>query len=92
MATAILQVGKLAPKQLVALRRRAKRDGMTPEEYVKQLIENDLESDQKARTLSFAEICKPFHEAFKGVPEAELDAMVDAARTRRHERRNKRRR
>ncbi len=92
MATATLQVRKLAQSQLTALRRRAQRDGSTPEEYVRHLIQDDLEADVRTRAVSFAELCKPFREAFKGVPESEIDALVDAAKKRRRKQRSKRRR
>ena len=80
-----VRIRNLSSRKVSALRREAKREGVTVEQYVKDLIEDRLEAVQRARTTSWAEITKPFQEAFKGVSEAELDAMVDAARSRHHQ-------
>lgn len=82
-ATATVRVGKLAPKQLAALRRRAERDGMTPGEYVTRLIEDDLEINDDIRTTSLHALAVPWREALKGKSEQELDALVKSARDRR---------
>lgn len=55
---------------------------MTPQRYVRQLIEDDLALDRKARSTTFAELIGPGRE----VDEQELDRLVDAARTRHHRR------
>ena len=86
MATATLQIPRMAQSQLTALRRIAQRDGMTTEEYVKQLIQRDLELDAEVQSKSFFELAAPLTEALKGKSEEELDAMVKAARARRRAR------
>jgi hypothetical protein len=86
MATtaAILKVSELGPRQLSALRRKAERLGITPERYVKRLIEDDLALDRKAQRSSLDELALPYAKALKDVSDKELDALVDAARTRHH--------
>jgi hypothetical protein len=79
-----VQVRNLGQRKLSALRRAAERMGMTPEQYVKDLFEDNLSRIERASRTSFDEAAKPFREAFKGFPEAELDALVNAARKRRH--------
>ena len=88
MATTMhfLRVGKLAPRQLSALRRKARRMGLTPQGYVKQLIEQDLALDRKAQGSSLDELAGPFREALQGLSDEELDRAVDAARSRHHAR------
>ena len=55
---------------------------MTPQRYVRQLIDEDLALDQKARATTFAELMGPGRD----VDERELDRLVDEARTRHHRR------
>jgi hypothetical protein len=68
-------LGKQKMSRIVA---RAKQMGLTPEEYVRQLVEEDLRLDHVARTKSFSEILGPGQE----VDEAELDKLVDRAKRR----------
>ncbi len=70
-----------------ALTNRAKRLGMTPEGYVKQLVEEDLAIAQEARTKTFAEILGPGTE----VDEAEVDRLVELAKTQHHKASTRRR-
>jgi hypothetical protein len=65
---------------MARLAKKAKSLGITPEEYVLQLIEEDLALEQKAKTLTFAQIMGPDQD----VDEALLDRLVDEARTRHH--------
>src|SRR5438067_2160837 len=87
-----LQVRNLAKKKLTELRRIAAREGVSASEYVKDLIEHHLQIAAEARTKTFAELSKPFQEAFGHLSEAEIDAMVDAARTRHHGRKQSKQR
>lgn len=82
----ILKVAELGPRQLSALKRKAERLGLTPETYVKQLIEEDLALDRKAQNTSLDELAVPYRKALKDVSDKELDEMVDAARSRHHSR------
>ncbi|HZZ41993.1 MAG TPA: hypothetical protein VFE58_03585 [Tepidisphaeraceae bacterium] len=81
-----LQFPKLGRKQLAELTSKAKSVGMTPQQYVRLLIEQDLELEHKARTTTLAELVGPGRE----VDEQELDQLVDRARER-HSRRAPRR-
>jgi hypothetical protein len=69
---------------MTKLARKAKRFGMTAERYVKELVEEDLEFDRKARSTTLTELMGPG----RHVDEAELDKLIDAARTRHHRQRN----
>jgi hypothetical protein len=62
--------------------------GTTIEAYVRELIEDRLRIEERARTTTFDELFEPVQKAFKrsGMTEAELDELVNAARTR-HNRR-----
>jgi hypothetical protein len=76
-----LTVLDLPAQQLSALKRKARRMGLTPAMYIKRLIEDDLVLDRKAKTTSLDELAAPFRKALKGMSEHQLDRVVDAART-----------
>jgi hypothetical protein len=78
--TSTLQVPKLGRQKMAELASKAQSLGLTPERYVQKLIEQDLALDRKARRTTFAELMGPGRE----VDEAELDRLVDQARTRHH--------
>lgn len=80
VATFKLQTGKLTPRRLAAVKRRAHDLGLTPEKYLQKLVEDDLAISFKARRTSFEELAAPFREALSGVSETELDHRVKAAR------------
>jgi hypothetical protein len=86
-ATLNLRVKGLGKQKIEALTRKAERLGLTKDEYVRQLLEDDLELDQQARTTFFAELMAPVREDFRrsGMSEADLDAIVKRARSRQHE-------
>ena len=81
--TGMLRVDKLPARHVSALKKKAEKLGLTPAGYIRQLIEDDLALDRKAQASSLDELAAPFRDAFKGVPEEELDQMVEAARSRR---------
>ena len=78
--TTILQTGKLPVRQISAVKRRARDLGLTPQKYLRQLVEDDLAVSAKARSTSLDELAAPFREAFADVSEEELDRRVKAAR------------
>ena len=92
MITMTFHISDLPQKRASAIKRRAQQLGVTENSYVRQLIEEDLELEHKARTMTFAEIVAPFQKTFAGVSDEELDRLVDAARTRHHQRVSQRRR
>ena len=85
-ATLNLRVKGFGKSKIDALAKKAQRLGLTPDQYVRRLLENDLEADRRAQTTSFAEMMAPVREDFResGMSEADFDAMVDRARTRHH--------
>jgi hypothetical protein len=78
--TTKLQTVKLPMRHASAVKRRAHDLGLTPEKYLKQLIEDDLAVSAKARTTSLDELAAPLRDALAGVSEEELDRRVKAAR------------
>lgn len=79
--TSTLQVPRLGKQKMAELASKAKSLGITPERYVRLLIEEDLALDRKARTTTFANLMG----LGRDVDEGELDHIVDQARTRHHE-------
>jgi hypothetical protein len=77
-----LQLKGLGSKAMSEIADKAKRLGLTPEQYIRELVREDLALDRQARTTSLAELMGPGRE----VDEAELGRLVDAARTRHHRR------
>ena len=82
-----LHVRGLRKRQFTQLATKAKRLGMTPERYVKSLVEQDLALDRRASTTRLADLVGPGRD----VDETELDRLVEAARTRHHERTRRKR-
>jgi hypothetical protein len=68
--------------QAAAFRRKAKRLGLTAEEYLKQLIQDDLALDLAAERTSLDELTAPFRKALAGVTNAEIDSIVKTSRKR----------
>ena len=82
MSTAtVLRVGDLRPRQVSAIKQKAGRLGVSPAAYVKQLIEDDLEQDQRVERSSLEELAAPFRTALKDVTEEELDRRVSATKS-----------
>jgi hypothetical protein len=63
--------------QMKAVARRARKEGKTPSEYVRSLVERDMVAG-----ASFDEVLRPIREGFKkaGVTEEQLDTLVTEAR------------
>ncbi len=78
-----LHIGKLPARQVSAVKRRAQHLGLTPAQYLQQLISDDLAVSAKAKSSSLDDLAAPFREALAGVSEEELDRRVKLARTRR---------
>jgi len=77
----------LGPRDARAAARRAREEGKTPLEYLRALVERDLQASG-----SFDEVLRPARAAFAkgGASEAKLDALVKAARRDLHRRRRRR--
>lgn len=78
-----LRISDIPKRQASALKRKAQRMGLSTGDYVKQLIEDDLALDQRARSTPLAELAAPFRKAMKGASEAEIAQIVAKARCRR---------
>jgi hypothetical protein len=65
---------------------------MSPEQYARHLVEEGLNLDQEARQRSFAELSIPFQRALGSLSDAQIDALVDEARTKHHRREGRLRR
>jgi hypothetical protein len=72
----------LAKRQVAKIARRAGRLGMTPERYLKHLLEEDLAISRQAKATTFAELMGPGRD----VNELELDRLVEAAKIKYHRR------
>lgn len=78
----LLRIPPLGKQKMAALTSKARRLGMTPQRYVRQLIDQDLALDRQARTTTFAGLMGPG----RAIDEREIDRIVDQARTRHHRR------
>jgi len=75
-------VNELPRRQAAALKRKVKRLGLTPDSYLKQLIEEDLALDLVAERTSLHELAAPFRKALAAASDAEIDQIVKKARKR----------
>ena len=58
-----LQLKGLGKKKTVAFMEEARRSGMTPQQYLKYLVEKDLSIAERARTTTFEELLGPGEKA-----------------------------
>ena len=79
VASATITLKGLGQRTMNELANIAKRTGLTPEGYLRQLVLRDLAFDRKVRSTTLADLMGPGRK----VDEAELDRMVEEARTRR---------
>jgi len=82
-----LAVKGLPKRRLAEFVRRAKSFGMTPEKYLRTLVEEDLTVSRKARTTTFHELMG----SARIVDEQELDQLVEAVKERHHRRSTRKR-
>lgn len=77
MQTETLEVTGLRAETLAAIGRKAQQAGKTIGDYVRDVIETEVASDQ-----TFAQILEPIRRSFdeSGMTEAELDDLIDVAR------------
>jgi hypothetical protein len=67
---------------MAGVAQRAGKLGMTPERYVKYLVEEDLAISPEAKTTTFDELMG----LGRKVDEREIDRLVEAAKTKYHQR------
>jgi len=84
--TASLQLPPLARKSTAQLKANAKRLGIPPELYAKQLVEDALALEREAEGMTFAQIMAPVRQAAGAVDEGEILKLVEKARTDHHQR------
>jgi hypothetical protein len=79
-----LEIGGLGKQKMMALAAKAKRLGLSPASYVKQLVEEDLAIESDAQSMTLAQIMAPVRKEFRdsAMTEQELDTIVTAARSR----------
>jgi len=77
-----LTIKGLRKGQMVGVAQRAGKLGMTPERYVRHLVEEDLAISKEAKTKTFDELMGPGRK----VDEREIDRLVEAAKTKYHQR------
>ena len=65
---------------------RARQLGLTTDDYIKRLVEEDLAISHEAKTTTFAQLLGPGRD----VDEREVDRIVDAAKARYRRRASKR--
>ena len=75
-ATNSINITNLPRAEATALRTRAKRLGMTPDEYGKELIVEDAQLDELASKKSFSELAMPFKKALAHMSESDLDDLA----------------
>jgi hypothetical protein len=86
--TSTLLIKGFGKRKMTEIAAKAKRLGMTPERYVKQLVDEDLALDREARTIRLA----GFFSSGQEIDEAELDRVVEKARQEHHQRSSRKRR
>jgi hypothetical protein len=81
-----IEISGLEKGELAALRRVARKLGLSPETYARQLVKDGLALEQRARTTSFDKLYADVQARFDAarVNEKQLDHLVDQARSRHH--------
>jgi hypothetical protein len=77
MSQMALQLNGLGRQKMAALVERARKLGMTPQRYLKHLVDEDLAISERAKSQSFVEILG----SGKAVDESEVDQLVKTAKT-----------
>ena len=77
----------LGKQKMMAVVAKARRLGLSPARYIKQLVEEDLAIENDAQSMTLAQIMAPVRKEFResGMTEEELAAVVSAARARRRQ-------
>ncbi|MCC6578987.1 MAG: hypothetical protein IT440_00980 [Phycisphaeraceae bacterium] len=78
--TGSVRLTGLAKQQVARLARRASRLGMTPEGYLRHLVEEDLAISREATTTTFQGLVGSGRE----VDEQKIDRLVETAKSRHH--------
>jgi hypothetical protein len=76
-----LHIKGLGKQKMSAVIERAKSLGMTPERYLRHLVDEDLAVSRRAKSTTFEELLGPGERA----DEDEIDRLVEEARTRHYQ-------
>jgi predicted DNA-binding protein len=87
-----LKVPGLSKRKLAKLAAFAKSLGMTPQDYVREVIEDRLEWEELSRSMSTDQILAPFRKGLQRINDADFDRLVDEARTEHYSRVNRKKR
>ncbi len=79
--TATIQLPPLTKQNMSDLIAKAKRMGIKPGDFAKQLIEDSLAGQREAEESTFAQIMKPVREATGEVSDSEITSLVEIARS-----------
>ncbi|HEX4124062.1 MAG TPA: hypothetical protein VHY37_04985 [Tepidisphaeraceae bacterium] len=79
--TEAFQIPGLGKQKTAEVIARARRLGMSPQRYIRRLVEEDLAISDRAKKTSFEELLGPGRK----VDEAEVDRLVEAAKVSNYE-------
>ena len=71
-------------QQMSQLKRKARKLGVSPEIYLRHLIETGLALDDRARSTPFHLLAGPIRRNLRGLSEQQLDQLVEKARNAHH--------
>ncbi len=80
-SSATLRLRPLGKRNMARLRARAKRIGVAPEDYARQLLENALTLQHQAETMTAADILGPMRANASPVDEEEIVKLVEKVRS-----------
>jgi hypothetical protein len=89
---ATLRLPPLKKRSMSQLSAKAKRMGIDPAEYAKQLVEDGLAFAREAEQSSFAQIMNPVREAAGDVDDNEIISLVRTAKADYHGRSRRKKR
>lgn len=78
----VLSVKGLGKQKVAAVVERARRLGMTPQRYLRHLVEEDLAISERAKSAPFKQLLGPG----RATDEEEIDRLVEGAKSRYHRR------
>jgi hypothetical protein len=80
MSQASFRIPPVAKQSMTRLLAEAKRAGVSPEEYARNLVEDALALQREAEDLTFEQIMRPVRRATGKVSDAEIVRIVHKAR------------
>lgn len=82
-ANIFLKATGLSRQEIAEVTTRAKRSGLSPEQYLREVIEDHLAIAREAKVKTLAQLSTHMRRDFarSGMTEAELDSIVERAKT-----------